>query len=185
VYPATIVGIPPQEDAWLQKASERIFLTPIKLAMLPEVQDMNMPVPGVAHNLTLVQIDKNYPGQGMKTIHSLWGAGQMMLNKILLVTDLPVSDYLELARQTLARIDFHTDLVFGKGPLDVLDHSSPRFAFGSKLGIDATRKWPEETIIKDSKIQRLNPGILESLNFGILKCWKALPYLRYTSQTQN
>ena len=146
VYPATIVGIPPQEDVWFEKASERIFLMPIKLAMLPEVRDMNMPVPGVAHNLTLVQIDKSYPGQGMKTIHSLWGAGQMMLNKILLVTDLSVTDYRELARQTLVRIDFHNDLVFGKGPLDVLDHSSPRFAFGSKLGIDATGKLPEETV---------------------------------------
>jgi 4-hydroxy-3-polyprenylbenzoate decarboxylase len=144
VYPATIVGIPPQEDAWLEKASERIFLSPIKLAMLPEVKDMNMPAPGVAHNLTLVQIDKSYPGQGIKTIHSLWGAGQMMLNKILLMTDSPVNDYRRLAQQTLAHIDFHTDLVFGKGPLDVLDHSSPRFAFGSKLGIDATGKCPEE-----------------------------------------
>ena len=187
VYPATVVGIPPQEDAWLEKASERIFLTPIKLAMLPEVKDMNMPVPGVAHNLALVQIDKSYPGQGMKTIHSLWGAGQMMLNKILLVTDLPVTDYRELVRQTLARIDFRNDLVFGKGPLDVLDHSSPRFAFGSKLGIDATQKWPEETGYQyDSKIQKFknskidfakgdheifkswNRGIIESCNTSLL-----------------
>ena len=143
VYPATVVGIPPQEDVWIGKATERIFLTPIKLTMLPEIKDMNMPAPGVAHNLALVQIDKNYPGQGMKTIHSLWGAGQMMLNKILLVTDLPVNDLRELVNQTLNRIDFHTDLVFGKGPLDVLDHSSPRFAFGSKLGIDATCNWAE------------------------------------------
>jgi len=139
IYPATIVGIPPQEDVWIAKATERIFLTPIKLAMLPEVRDMNMPVPGVAHNLALVQIEKTYPGQGLKTIHSLWGAGQMMFNKMLLVTDLPVDNYRELARQTLSRIDFHNDLVFGKGPLDVLDHSSPHFAFGSKLGIDATK----------------------------------------------
>ncbi len=144
IYPATIVGIPPQEDAYLEKASERIFLTPIKLAMLPEVQNMDMPAPGVAHNLTLVQINKTYPGQGYKTIHSLWGAGQMMLNKILLVTDCPVDDYHALAEKTLAQIDFRTDLIFGKGPLDVLDHASPRFAFGSKLGIDATTKWPEE-----------------------------------------
>ena len=144
VYPATVVGIPPQEDAWIQKASERIFLAPIKIAILPEIRDMNMPASGVAHNLALVQIEKTYPGQGMKTIHSLWGAGQMMLNKILLVTDLPVDNVHELARQILAHINFHTDLVFGKGPLDVLDHSSPRFAFGSKLGIDATRKYSEE-----------------------------------------
>ena len=145
VYPATVVGIPPQEDVWIGKATERIFLTPIKLTMLPEIKDMNMPASGVMHNLALVQIDKTYPGQGMKTIHSLWGAGQMMLNKILLATDLPVDDVRELLRQTLERIDFHADLVFGKGPLDVLDHSSSRFAFGSKLGIDATRKWAEES----------------------------------------
>jgi 4-hydroxy-3-polyprenylbenzoate decarboxylase len=171
VYPATIVGIPPQEDAWLEKASERIFLTPIKLAMLPEVRDMNMPVPGVAHNLALVQIEKNYPGQGLKTIHSLWGAGQMMLNKILLVTDMPVSDYRELARQTLARINFHTDFIFAKGPLDVLDHSSPNFAFGSKLGIDATTKLPEETGYQSgSKIAfaESDHGIFESWNTSLL-----------------
>ena len=159
VYPATVVGIPPQEDAWIQKASERIFLTPIKLAMLPEVRDINMPVPGVAHNLALVQIEKTYPGQGMKTIHSLWGAGQMMLNKILLVTDLPVNNYRELAQQTLARINFHTDLVFGKGPLDVLDHSSPRFAFGSKLGIDATQKLPEEALTPLPKMGGERPDL--------------------------
>ncbi len=144
VYPATVVGIPPQEDAYLEKASERIFLTPIKLAMLPEVKDMNMPAPGVAHNLTLIQIGKSYPGQGCKTIHSLWGAGQMMFNKILLVTDMSVTDYYGLAKQVLSRIDLHADLFIGKGPLDVLDHASSRFAFGSKLGIDATCKWPEE-----------------------------------------
>ncbi len=145
VYPATVVGIPPLEDAGLEIASERIVLTPIKLALRPVVRDLNMPVAGVAHNLTLLQIDKSYPGQGHKTIHSLWGAGQMMLNKIMLVTDIPVDDYRELARQTLARIDFRTDLLFGKGPLDVLDHSSPCFAFGSKLGIDVTAKLPEES----------------------------------------
>ena len=144
VYPATVVGIPPQEDVWLHKATERIFLAPIKLALLPEVKNMDMPTAGVAHNLTMVQIEKSYPGQGIKTIHSLWGAGQMMLNKILLVTDSPVDNYHELAQKTLEQIDFHTDLIFGKGPLDVLDHSSPRFAFGSKLGIDATQKLPEE-----------------------------------------
>ena len=151
IYPATIVGIPPQEDAWIAKATERIFLTPIKLAMLPEIRDMNMPVEGVAHNLALIQIEKTYPGQGIKTIHSLWGAGQMMLNKIMLVTDMPVNNYDELARQILSRINFHTDLIFSKGPLDILDHSSPRFAFGNKLGIDATRKFPEEMGEKGEK----------------------------------
>jgi len=140
VYPATIVGIPPQEDAWIQKATERIFLTPLRLAILPEIRDMHIPTPGVAHNLALVQIDKSYPGQGLKTIQSLWGAGQMMLNKILIVTDSPVDNLRELAQQILVRVDFHSDLVFGKGPLDVLDHSSPKSSFGSKLGIDVTSR---------------------------------------------
>jgi len=185
IYPATIVGIPPQEDAWIAKASERIFLTPIKLTMLPEVRDMNMPVPGVAHNLTMVQIDKSYPGQGMKTIHSLWGAGQLMLNKILLVTDFAVDNYRALLWQAFSRIDFHTDLIFSKGPLDVLDHSSPHFAFGSKLGIDATHKWPEEIEIKNSKIESFNSGmaqpatkvILESLNSEIKNRYPAITTL--------
>ena len=144
VYPATIVGIPPQEDVFFAKATERIFLAPIKMAILPEMENMDMPEPGVAHNLALIQIRKTYPGQGYKTVHSLWGAGQMMFNKFLLVTDLPLGNYLDLTRQVLQRIDLHTDLIWGKGPLDVLDHSSPHFAFGSKLGIDATSKWPEE-----------------------------------------
>ena len=170
VYPATVVGIPPQEDAWIQKASERIFLTPLKLAILPELKDLNMPTQGVAHNLALVQIEKTYPGQGLKTIHALWGAGQMMLNKILFATDLPLNNYRELIRQTLARIDFHTALVFAKGPLDVLDHSSSGFAFGSKLGIDATCKFPEEICSNDSTIQQFNDSKIQSLNNRITGC---------------
>jgi 4-hydroxy-3-polyprenylbenzoate decarboxylase len=138
IYPATIVGIPPQEDAWIQKASERIFLKPLKLAILPELQDINIPAQGTAHNLTLIKIEKTYRGQGLKAIHSLWGAGQMMLNKILLVTDFPLTDYYKLTKNTLQRIDFHNDLIFSRGPLDVLDHSSDDFAFGSKIGIDVT-----------------------------------------------
>ena len=178
IYPATIVGIPPQEDAWMAKASERIFLKPLRWAVLPEIKNIHMPVPGVAHNLALVQIQKSYPGQGMKTIHSLWGAGQMMLNKILLATDAPVDNYRELARRTLACMDFHSDLVFGKGPLDILDHASSHFAFGSKLGIDATEKHPEE-----KKIQRFNDstiGTLESLNQEL---WNHGIRNRYTAVT--
>jgi 4-hydroxy-3-polyprenylbenzoate decarboxylase len=144
VYPATVVGIPPQEDVYFSKATEKIFLIPIKTAMLPEIKNIHMPEPGTSHNLALIQIQKTYPGQGHKTIHSLWGAGQMMFNKILVVTDIPVCDYPELIRQVLKRIDLHTDIIIGKGPLDVLDHTSPHFSFGSKAGIDATSKWPEE-----------------------------------------
>jgi len=170
VYPATIVGIPPQEDAWIQKATERIFLTPIRLAILPEIRNMHIPTPGVAHNLALVQIDKSYPGQGLKTIQSLWGAGQMMLNKILIVTDSPVDNLREFARLILARIDFHNDLVFGKGPLDVLDHSSPRFSFGSKLGIDVTESFPQkgESLLQFNRIISVLEGMEVACNLSLL-----------------
>jgi 4-hydroxy-3-polyprenylbenzoate decarboxylase len=138
VYPATVVGIPPQEDAWIEKASERIFLMPLRLTMLPEIIDMRMPASGVAHNLTLVHIRKNFAGHAQKTIHTLWGAGQMMFNKILIVTDFALNDTRDVLRRILSRIDIHSSLVISRGPLDVLDHSSPTPAFGSKLGIDAT-----------------------------------------------
>ncbi len=86
VYPATIVGIPPQEDAWLGKATERIFLAPMKMTMIPEILDMEMPVEGVFHNLVIAQIKKEYAGQGQKVMNAMWGAGQMMFNKILVLT---------------------------------------------------------------------------------------------------
>ncbi len=146
VYPATIVGIPPQEDTCFALATERLFLTPLRLSLLPELEDMHLPPSGTAHNLALAQIRKEYPGQGIKTIHSLWGSGQMMFNKILIVTDFPIRDYLQAVRLILNRVDFHRDIHQGQGPLDVLDHASSRFAYGSKLGIDATLSMPEETL---------------------------------------
>jgi 4-hydroxy-3-polyprenylbenzoate decarboxylase len=87
VYPSTIVGIPPQEDAWIGKATERIFITPIKLTMLPEVEDMELPIEGVFHNLTIVKIKTEYEGHAQKVMNAMWGAGQMMFNKILVITD--------------------------------------------------------------------------------------------------
>ncbi len=155
IYPATIVGIPPQEDVYFSRATEKIFLAPIKMAMLPEIEDMNLPEPGTSHNLALIQIKKNYPGQGHRTIHSLWGAGQMMFNKIMVVTDMPINDYWELARKTLQRIDLHTDVILGKGPLDVLDHASSHFSFGSKIGIDATEKFSEELQSKSEVVPNI------------------------------
>lgn len=142
VYPTTIVGIPPQEDAWIGKATERIFLTPIRLSMLPEVKDMCMPVEGVFHNIVIVSIHKTFPGQAAKVMNSLWGAGQMMFNKVLVVVDAGVD--INNTEAVLKAIAEHTDpvedIVLTKGPVDVLDHSSSRFAIGSKLGIDATAK---------------------------------------------
>ena len=159
VYPATIVGIPPQEDAYLGLATERIFLTPIRISMVPELKDMTLPVAGVAHNFTVVKIEKSYPGQAIKVMNSLWGAGQMMFNKVLIVADshIDIHQPTELVQAFVKNFDPRYSLHFSKGPLDVLDHSSDRFAFGSKLGIDLTKPFEEEVSI-ENKIEK-NLGI--------------------------
>ncbi len=146
VYPATIVGIPPMEDAWIGKATERIFLAPMRIAMIPELLDMELPFAGVSHNLAVVKIAKSYAGQAMKVMNSLWGAGQMMFNKILIVVDqkTDIHDYPELLNVVFSHLDPDTSLLFSRGPLDILDHASSQYAFGSKLGIDATPPFEEE-----------------------------------------
>ncbi|MBK9423298.1 MAG: menaquinone biosynthesis decarboxylase [Bacteroidetes bacterium] len=146
VYPATIVGIPPQEDAWIGKATERIFLAPIKMTMVPEIIDMILPVEGVFHNLVIVKIRKEYPGQALKVMNSLWGAGQMMFTKMMIVVDehVNIHDQLEVARYISENTDPFSDFTFSQGPTDVLDHSCSRMAFGGKMGLDATKKLPEE-----------------------------------------
>ena len=147
VYPATIVGIPPQEDAWLGKATERIFLAPIKMTLVPEIIDMDMPVEGVFHNLVIAQIRKEYAGQGQKVMNAMWGAGQMMFNKILVITDEPaaIRDYQLLARYVFRHLNPATDVSFSQGPMDVLDHSCSKLGFGGKMCIDGTDKMEEET----------------------------------------
>lgn len=152
VYPATIVGIPPQEDAWLAKVTERIFLTPVKMTIQPEILDFHMPDAGVAHNLVIVNINKNYPGQGMKVINSLLGAGQMMFTKYLIVVsgEVNIRNYRELLGHIFMNIDLQNDLFFIRGPLDVLDHASDNFSFGGKAGVDATVKMIEELNINES-----------------------------------
>jgi 4-hydroxy-3-polyprenylbenzoate decarboxylase len=146
VYQATVVGIPPQEDAWIGRATERIFLAPMKLTMIPELQDMELPPAGVAHNLTIVKINKTYAGQGPKVMNAMWGAGQMMFNKILIVADqtTQINDYTAFARYLSKVLHPGQDIFFSQGPMDVLDHSSSRFSYGSKLGIDVTSKFIEE-----------------------------------------
>ncbi|MFM7646032.1 MAG: menaquinone biosynthesis decarboxylase [Sphingomonadales bacterium] len=146
VYPATIVGIPPQEDAWLGKATERIFLAPIKMTMVPEIMDMDMPVEGVFHNLVITQINKEYAGQGQKVMNAMWGAGQMMFNKILVLADqgVRIQDYPSLARYVFSNLNPVTDVFFSSGPMDVLDHSCSKMGFGGKMCIDGTTKFPEE-----------------------------------------
>jgi 4-hydroxy-3-polyprenylbenzoate decarboxylase len=146
IYPATIVGIPPQEDAWLGKATERIFLAPIKMTMVPEIMDMDMPVEGVFHNLVITQIHKEYAGQGQKVMNAMWGAGQMMFNKILVLTDqgIKIQDYLELAKYVFANLNPATDISLSTGPMDVLDHSCSKMGFGGKMCFDGTYKTIEE-----------------------------------------
>lgn len=147
VYPSTIVGIPPQEDAWLGKATERLFLAPIKMTMVPEILDMDMPVEGVFHNLVITKIQKDYAGQGQKVMNAMWGAGQMMFNKILVLADqqVTIQNYEELARTVFANLNPATDIVFSSGPMDVLDHSCSKLGFGGKMCIDGTPKSTEET----------------------------------------
>jgi 4-hydroxy-3-polyprenylbenzoate decarboxylase len=146
IYPATIVGIPPQEDAYIGLATEKIFLVPMKMTLIPELKDLYLPPEGVAHNLTLARIEKTYAGQGLKTMNAMWGAGQMMFNKIMVVTDQANewTDLTDFARKLSRQIDPANDIIFSSGPMDVLDHSSSKFAYGSKMGIDATTKFPEE-----------------------------------------
>lgn len=146
VYPATIVGIPPQEDAWLGKATERIFLAPIKMTMVPEITDMDMPVEGVFHNLVITQIKKDYAGQGQKVMNAMWGAGQMMFNKILVLADeeVRIQDYEKLAKYVFKNLNPATDIYFSTGPMDVLDHSCSKLGFGGKMCIDGTAKFEEE-----------------------------------------
>ena len=147
VYPATIVGIPPQEDAWLGKATERIFLAPIKMTMVPEIMDMDMPVEGVFHNLVIAKIQKEYAGQGQKVMNAMWGAGQMMFNKILVVVSddaEKISGYKKLAQTIFKNLNPATDIYFSQGPMDVLDHSCSKLGFGGKMCIDGTHKYNEE-----------------------------------------
>lgn len=167
VYAATIVGIPPQEDAYIGKATERIFLAPMRMTMVPELTDMDLPVYGVAHNLTIVSIKKTFAGQATKVMNALWGAGQMMFNKVLVVVDdeVDVHNYQEVYKAFVKHTDPVQDLHFSMGPLDILDHSASKYAFGSKLCIDATKKFPEEVGAKSitNEKRETHPKISEKL----------------------
>ncbi|HKR08394.1 MAG TPA: menaquinone biosynthesis decarboxylase [Gemmatimonadaceae bacterium] len=145
VYATTIVGRPPMEDYYLGHATERIFLPLLKLTV-PEIVDYHMPAEGIFHNLVFVSIDKQYPGQAYKVMNALWGQGLMSLAKVLVVLDKDVNvrNVQEAWWVALNHIDPERDVRFSMGPIDVLDHSSRAFTYGSKMGIDATRKWPEE-----------------------------------------
>lgn len=146
IYPATIVGIPPMEDGWIGKATERIFLLLLRNTQMQELVDMDMPVEGVFHNLALISIEKTFPGHGLKAMNTLWGAGQMMFNKVMIVLDkdINVHNYAEIAKIVSGNVDPLQDIHLIKGVVDILDHSSRQYAFGSKMGIDATKKLSSE-----------------------------------------
>jgi 4-hydroxy-3-polyprenylbenzoate decarboxylase len=145
IYATTIVGKPPMEDAWMGKAVERIFLPLMKLT-LPEIVDVNLPVEGQFHNLMIVSIRKSYPGHARKVMNGIWALGQAMFTKCIIVVDedVNVQDIAEVVLKVTNNIDPERDIQFTLGPVDSLDHSARLANFGSKMGIDATRKWPTE-----------------------------------------
>jgi 4-hydroxy-3-polyprenylbenzoate decarboxylase len=145
IYAATIVGKPPMEDAWMGKAVERIFLPAMRM-QIPELVDIHLPVEAVFHNLMLVSIRKSYPGQARKVMHAIWSLGQAMFTKCIVVVDedCDVQDVAEVVLRVANNIDPERDIQFTLGPVDSLDHSSRLPNYGSKMGIDATRKWKAE-----------------------------------------
>jgi 4-hydroxy-3-polyprenylbenzoate decarboxylase len=150
VFVSTVVGQPIMEDDFMGLATERIFL-PLAKLVIPEIVDYHMPFEGIFHNLVFVSIDKRYPGHAFKVMNGLWGMGQMMFAKVIVVVDkdINVQNTQEAWWYALNNIDPQRDVVFTKGPADVLDHSAQHFSFGSKMGIDGTRKWPDEGFTRE------------------------------------
>lgn len=145
IYQTTIVGPPPQEDGYIGQAVTALFL-PIIQKQFPEIVDMNMPIEGIFHNLVLVSIRKRYAGHARKIMHGIWGLGQAMFSKVIVVVDddVDVQNVREVTWKALNHIDPERDIEFVMGPIDVLDHSSRLMGYGSHMGVDATRKWKEE-----------------------------------------
>jgi 4-hydroxy-3-polyprenylbenzoate decarboxylase len=174
IYPSTIVGVPPMEDYWLGYATERIFL-PLAQMIMPEIRDYHMPPEGVFHNLVFVSIKKQYPGHAYKVMQGLWGLGLMMLAKVIVILDedVNVQNPAEAWWTALNHIDPERDILFTRGPVDDLDHASRLPSFGSKMGIDATRKgsgegfirpWPDKIGMDSEMIRKVSeyyPELLE------------------------
>jgi 4-hydroxy-3-polyprenylbenzoate decarboxylase len=145
IYATTIVGKPPMEDVYMGKAVERIFLPLMKLT-LPEIVDVNLPIEGIFHNLMIVSIKKSYPGHARKVMNGIWALGQAMFTKCIVVVDedVDVQDIGEVVLKAFNNIDPERDIQFTLGPIDSLDHASRQPNYGSKMGVDATRKWKTE-----------------------------------------
>ena len=161
IYATTIVGPPPMEDFYMGKAIERIFL-PLMRLQLPEVRDICMPAEGVFHNLIVVSIRKSYPLHARKVMHAIWGLGQAMFSKVIVVVDedVDVQNVSEATWRALNNIDPQRDIEFVMGPIDSLDHASRLPNFGSKMGVDATRKWPSEGFVRPwPDVIRMSPDV--------------------------
>ncbi len=172
IYPATVVGVPPMEDYWMGKATERLFL-PLLRIFLPEVVDFAMPPPGVFHNLVLVSIRKRFPGHARKVIHGLWGLALLSLAKAIVVVDawVDVQNFTEAAWQALGNVDWSRDVMVADGPVDHLDHASYHHSFGGKIGVDATAKWPEEGYTRGwPEVARMSPEVQARVD----RLWKDL-----------
>ncbi len=166
VFPATIVGRPPQEDAYLGLATERIFL-PLLRMVLPEIRDMHLPAAGAFHNLVILSMKKEYPGHPQKVMSAIWGTGQIMFTKGIVVVDEDIDphDLTEVLFRLTSNVDPKRDMLFTDGPLDVLDHAADRFSYGSKVGVDATRKnkpwdgypreWPRDLAFPEEILARI------------------------------
>jgi 4-hydroxy-3-polyprenylbenzoate decarboxylase len=172
IYMTTIVGPPPQEDYWMGHAVERIFL-PVMKMQYPEIVDVSMPAEGIFHNLMIVAIRKSYPGHARKIMSAIWSLGQAMFTKVIVVVDhdVDIQNFREVVWKSLCALDPERDIQFVMGPVDSLDHAARIQDFGSKMGIDATRKWPTEgftrpwpdEIVMDAKTQEQVDVLWDSL----------------------
>ena len=164
VYSTTIVGIPPMEDLYLGKATERIFM-PLIRTSLPDLVDMNLPAEGVFHNCALVSVKKRYPGHAKKLMNAIWGLGLLSLTRCVVVVDadIDVQDVSAVAFQAFSNVDPGRDALIVDGPVDALDHAAPYFAYGSKIGFDATRKWEGEGVVRPWPEQLSMPQEVQDL----------------------
>jgi 4-hydroxy-3-polyprenylbenzoate decarboxylase len=162
IYPSIVVGVPPAEDAWLGKATERIFLPAIRMTV-PEIVDYDLPVAGAFHNCAIVSIRKSFPGHARKVMHAIWGLGMLSLTKAVVVVDefVDVHDYEEVFFHVCANVDPKRDVLLSEGPTDQLDHAAAAYCFGGKLGIDATHKWHEEGGREWPERIRMTPEVQE------------------------
>ncbi len=178
VYPATLVGIPPMEDAYFAKITERIFIPLIRNSFVPELIDMDLPVAGVSHNFAILKIKKSFEGQANKIMNSLWGAGQMMFNKFMFIVSeeiLDIHNYKRLAQEAFKNFSPQYDVAFFKGPTDILDHASGKTGLGSKIGLDFTVKFPNE-----SKSKEIKPRFDEETKRQILEKYPEIQQINHS-----